>query len=283
MAEDGHDQGTWIGGLLDAAARGYEPDGERLRELVSARIAEQERKRDGVRPGLPGRLRLARAGHGTRAGRGGGLRTRLGGMFSAGAGIAAVAGAVAIAVGVTTMLAVTSSSPTTSGPGRAGDGGGAGGAVSRTGAPAGPAPSTTPGAGGTSLTGQAPDSFTTTERVDAASNPNWAQLDVVVTAKRPLTGLEITVRVAGCPGLDVTGFFDTGAYGAFTSSRAPGAGGSIGFVFGLAAGHTLSPGTVEFAVQFNHSATGWRAEQDTYRISAQPAAAPAVTVTEGAY
>lgn len=266
MAEDERDQGAWIGGLLDAAARGYEPDGERLRDLVSSRIAEQ----DGDRPRSARRARPA--------------RTRLNRTFSAGAGIAAVAAAVVIAVGVTTMLAVTSSSPTATGSPRAADGGPGPGAPTHTSTAAIPAPSNAPGSGGTAATPSQPaHSYVATERVDPQSNPNWAQLDVVVTAKQPLTALEITIRVAGCDGLAMPKSFDDGPYGVFASSSTSSADGSISYVFSLVAGHTFAPGTVEFAAQFSHAATGWRQDADTYRISVQTAAAPGAAVTDGAY
>lgn len=272
MAEDEHDQSTWIGGLMDAAARGYQPDGERLRELVASRIAQDDEAR-----GL-GRVRARGRRNGV------GARTRLGRTFSAGAGIAAVAGAVAIAVGVTTALAVTSSGPTTRGSGVGAGIVGAGTPGTHTTARTGAPPNTgSPSADASSASPAPSDAYVATGRIDQASNPNWAQLDVSVTAQKPLTALEITIQVPACPGLSKTGLFDTGAYGLFTASSATAPDGSVSYVFRLAAGHTFSPGTVEFAAQFNHGSTGWLPGADTYRISAQAAAEPDAAVTDGAY
>lgn len=275
---------------MDAAAGGYEPDGERLRDLVAARIAEQgEDRRSYSR-------RLARASR-----TGGRLRTRWDRLFSAGAGIAAVGAAVAIAVGVTTMLAVTSPGPAARGSGggykgAAATGGTGTSAVAATGASTNPAtaPGNTtnagsataapPGAVGSSAPSASSDSYVATEQVDQSSNPDWAQLDVVVTAEKPLTALQITIRVAECSGLGMPKSFDTGAYGTFTSSTSTAGDGSVSYVFSLVAGRGLAPGgTVEFAAQFNHGAAGWHPGADTYRISAQTAAAPDAAVTDGVY
>jgi hypothetical protein len=277
MAEDERDQGTWIGGLLEAAAHEYEPDGERLRDLVASRVAQEGDGRQALRRGF-GRGRRAGVAPG-----GGGLRTRLHRTFSAGAAIAAVGSAVAIAVGVTAMLAVTSPSPATDRSGvHIGDGttptGRAGTSTVVT-----AAPSTAASPGRTSPPLPSSDSYVATERVDQSSNPNWAQLDVVVTAKEPLTALEITISVADCAGLGMPKSFDTGAYGAFAASTASGPDGSVSYVFSLVPGQSLAPGTVEFAAQFNHGATGWSQGSDTYRISARTAGAAAPVVAEGAY
>ena len=274
-ADDERDQGTWIGGLIDAAAREYEPDGERLRELVAARIAEDA---DGRRSPSR-RLRSGRAGAA-------GLRTRLNRTFSVGAAIGAVGAAVAIAVGVTAMLAVGSPRANSTASG-VGGGPGASAAATVPGSTPSAAPSDTgPSAGRTSPpsgSAAASDSYTATERIDQASNPDWTQLDVVVTAKQPLTALVITIRVAECPGLGSPKSYDTGDYGAFGTSSATAPDGSVSFVFTLVAGQTLAPGTVEFAAQFNHGAAGWHAAADSYRISAQAAAAPGAAVTDGVY
>lgn len=275
MTEEQRDQETSIGELLDAAARDYEPDGERLRALVASRIAESEDAR-----GLPRIGRLAGGRGGTLRNRA--LRTWLERAFSAGAGIAAVAAAVAIAVGVTATLAVTSGGPAAGGPTENGGGTGPAGGPgkSSTGLRV---PTGTPEPQRSSAPPAAPDAYAATERVDQASNPDWAQLDVVFAAKKPVTALEITIRVAGCTGLGSTGFFDTGASGAFVSSESAGPDGSISYVFRLAAGVTLAPGTVEFAAQFNHGPAGWHPAGDTYRISAGTAGAPAPQVTSGGY
>ena len=286
MAEDQRDdQGTWVGGLLDAAARGYEPDTERLRALVAARIAEDAEDEEAADGRRSVSRRRAHGGWGGERG-GGGLRVRLHRTFSVGGAIAAVGAAVAIAVGVTAMLAVAS-------PGK----GTNASVIATPGTAPAAAPTASPGtaritASGTAtvpVTGAAPpsttaaDAYTATERVDEVSNPEWAQLDVVVTANKPLTGLEITIRVADCAGLGMLESFDTGAFGAFTSSTTTARDGSVSYVFSLVAGHTLAPGTVQFAAQFSHGATGWHAAADTYRISAQTASGPGAAVTEGVY
>lgn len=281
MTGEEHDRDSWVSGLIDAAARDYEPDTERLRDLVASRIAEYGDDR---------RAASRRLGRELRGG--GRLRTRLSRTVPVGAGIAAVGAAVAIAVGITTMLAVTS--PSTAASGAAVVRGGAGSrttAITTSGAAAAPStsPTTTPSAGGSPGSGAglrpsaSSGSYTATERVDQSSNAEWTQLDVVVTAKKPLTALVITISVADCAGLGMPKSYDDGPYGAFTTSTTTATDGSVDFAFTLTAGQTLAPGTVEFAAQFNHAATGWDRGADTYRISVQDAAAPDPAVTDGAY
>lgn len=264
MTEDDLDRGAWIGELLDAAADTYEPDGEHLRELVAERIA---RDADGRRPAW-------RRG---RRGAGRGLRALLDRTASTGAAIAAVAAAVAIAVAVTATLAVTSSSPATGGGPRR-----ASAAI----VPPDPAPDSarasasaspsahTKGAAGT------PDAYTVSARIDPVSTANavWTQLDVSVVATKPIsTPLEITIRVAGCPGFDQPASFTTAPSGSFAKSIVPGTGGATEFVFHLDAGQ--NPGTMEFAAQFGHAATGWSPAQDGYRVTG----AGGATTASGSY
>jgi hypothetical protein len=269
MAEDDRDRGAWIGELLDAAADAYEPDGERLRELVAERVA---RDADGRRPARrPGRRGVGR-----------GLRSLLDRTASTGAAIAAVAAAVAIAVGVTAALAVTSSSSAT---------GASGGGPRRTSAAVVPPdPAADPGRASASAsasrpahtTGSAatPDAYTVSARIDQSStaNPVWTQLDVSVVASKPISAaLDITIRVAGCPGFIQPASFTTAPSGSFAKSIVPGTDGTTEFVFHLDAGKYA--GTMEFAAQFGHAATGWNPAQDGYRVTG----AGGATTASGSY
>ena len=263
MAEDDRDRGPWIGELLDAEAAAYEPDGERLRELVAERIAQHEDGR-----GAPGRV-------GRRSG-GRGLRTLLGRTASTGATIAAVAAAVAVAVAVTATLAVTSSNPVT---------GGSGGGPRRAGAAiTAPDPAADPGRpsttasrpAGTTAAAATSDGYTVSARIDQSSTANavWTQLDVSIVATRPTTtALDITIRVAGCPGFTQPASYTNAPSGSFAKSIVPGTDGTTEFVFHLAAG--TNPGTMEFAAQFGHGATGWNPAEDGYRVTGPGGAATA--------
>jgi hypothetical protein len=87
-----------------------------------------------------------------------------------------------------------------------------------------------------------------------------------VIATRPLTTpLDITIRVAACPGFNQAASFGTAPSGSFSKSIVAGTDGATEFVFHLAAGQ--NPGTMEFAAQFGHAATGWVPAADTYRVA----------------
>lgn len=313
--DDGRDRDeAWLGALLEAAADGYEPDAERLRALVEARIANGPEERAGTGAagamragpgyGADARVRERRRRRPTRPVGRLGLLGRLGvAGIPAGIALTAIGAAAALAIGTTvavtahggrsTTIAIVAPSTGTDGapaasqsPSTPGTRPPAGTGGTRTASPGGAASSntaTSPGSAsaptGGSATGSA--AYSAVASLDAASNPNWAQLDVNLTVREPLTALVITITAAG-PGVSATGEFDSGASGLFTPAAATGPDGSITYTFRLNTGQTVPPGGIEFAAQFNHAATGWAASADGYRISAGPASAAPVVV-QGSY
>ncbi|QMU78382.1 hypothetical protein GXW83_24410 [Streptacidiphilus sp. PB12-B1b] len=119
--------------------------------------------------------------------------------------------------------------------------------------------------------------------IDAGSNSGWAQLDLNVAVRQPLTALDVTVKVSDCTGLAGTGAWDSGATGQFTETTSRGSDGSITYEFQLTPGDEVSPGTVVFAVQFNHASTSWNAADDTYYVSARTATSSSAHSVDGAY
>ena len=259
--DDGRDRDeVWLGALLEAAADGYEPDAERLRALVEARIADgaDERARTnaaGATRAEPGQGADPHAAPhvGGREWRGRrptrpvgrlGLLGRLGvAGIPAGVALTAIGAAAAFAVGMTVAVTAHGGRPATIAivaPSTAADGGAA---VSQSPSTPGARPSTGAGAthtaspdGGASSNTAAPpvsasvpangsatgsDAYDAVASLDAASNPNWAQLDVNLTVREPLTALEITITVAAGPGVSTTGSFDSGASGLFAPPPRP--------------------------------------------------------------
>jgi len=312
--DDGRDRDeAWLGALLEAAADGYEPDAERLRALVEARIADgaEERAETGAAgatragPGYGADARVRGRRRPTRPVGRLGLLGRLGvAGIPAGIALTAIGAAAALAIGTTVAVTAHGGRSTTIAivaPGTGTDGAptmsqspstpgtrpptGAGG--NRTASPSGAASSNTATSPvsasaptGGSATGSA--AYSAVASLDATSNPNWAQLDVNLTVREPLTALEITITVAAGPGVSETGEFDSGASGLFTPAAASGPDGSITYTFRLNTGQTVPSGGIEFAAQFNHAATGWAASADRYRVSAGPASAAPVVI-QGSY
>ncbi|TDT97941.1 cellulose binding domain-containing protein [Streptomyces sp. 846.5] len=215
----------------------------------------------------------ARARH-----RGGlGLLGRLGlAGLPAGVALAAIGTATALAVGATATIAVTSQhhhkeSVTVSAPGPTPSG-------SAPEQPGSSTPSTSPAATDRSTHPAASNSISASPTpsgllhaatsINSSSNVYWAQLDLSVTVKQPVTALDVRVRVSNCTGLAATGSWSSGSPGQFTETTTKNADGSITYEFQLAPGHQIAPGTVTFAVQFNHATTGWNAADDTYHVAA---------------
>ena len=308
----GQQDQPWLSGLLDAAAEQYEPDAERLKAMVTARISQQSDEAEAtISPAAPSRRsrrRAARTGRTRRLGFGLGLIGRLGlAGIPAGVALTTIGAAAALAVGATATIAVTSShdhrtvtiAAPSSTPGQGGSssqntGTGPSGGPSATGTATHPATATSSAATATS-TASAGNSATTnalttssalvsaTPSIDPASFSYWAQLDLVVTAKEPLTALDVTVKVSKCAGLGSTGSWDTGAIGQFSATSTTNSDGSITYEFELKSGQQVSPGTMTFAVQFNHAATGWNTADDTFYVSARTATSTGASAVQGPY
>lgn len=295
----GGDQELWLGEMLEAAADEYEPDADRLKALVAARIAQQSDESE-ARTTRRTRARggAARPG-GTSRRRGLGLLGRLGlAGIPAGVALATVGAAAALAVGATATIAVTSShddhsvtvaAPTSSPyPGSsAPQGTGPSEGASSAATTEATRQATTATSSATS-SGSTPSSSTSalvagTSSIGQASNANWSELDLSVTIKQPLTALHVTVKVSKCSGLSSTGSWNSGASGEFTEVTTTDSGGSITYEFELAKGDTATPGTLTFAVQFNHATSGWKAQYDTFYVAARTSTSTSASSVGGAY
>ena len=289
---------AWLGGLLEHAAAEYEPDTERLRARVDARI------------GAPPEGAAARRGR--RAARGPRRLALLGRLglagIPAGVALATIGGAAALAVGATATIAVTSNhNETTTVSVLTPHGGGSGGPSASQGtstspgaqpsgtgssAPASQGSHSSPGGSAsgsatTSATGTGGTNalFSVSALVDPGGNPDWSQLDVRIAAKQPLNSVTIRITVAACAGLASTGQFNTADSGTFTESETTNPNGSLTYTFTLDAGSTFAAKAQgpEFAAQFNHAGTGWNAALDTFSVDARTAGSAADTVIQGAY
>jgi hypothetical protein len=291
--DDGPEQALWLSELLDAAADEYEPDTERLKGLVSARIAQQSEESD-VTSALP--TRRARK---PRRRRGLGLIGRLGlAGIPAGVALSTIGAAAAIAVGATATIAVTSShdhhTVTVAGPSTSPE-------TATTDTAAGASPTSSAGESASSAaTGESTHPATSgagaatgstssssglvgaTASIDRASNTSWSQLDLVVAVNEPVTALHVTVKVSKCAGLASTGSFDT-VGSQFTEVTTTGSDGSITYEFDLVKGATLAPGSFTFAAQFQHATSGWKQQDDTYYVSARTASSTSASVADGTY
>jgi hypothetical protein len=285
VAEHGREESeAWLSELLDAAAEEYEPDADRLTAMVAARIAQQGEK-EGA-----GATRRARAGRSRR--RGLGLLGRLGlAGIPAGVALSTIGAAAAIAVGATATIAVTSShdrhtvtvaAPTTS-PGTGGASS-PGASPSEGASAAATTESTHPAAStsGTPISSSSSALVAATSSIATTSNGVWSELDLAVTVKQRLTALHVTVKVSKCEGLANTGSFDT-VGSTFTVAATKGSDGSITYEFDLAKGDTIAPGEYTFAAQFQHASAGWKAQDDTYYVSARTATSTSASSASGAY
>lgn len=283
--DDGREQALWLNELLDAAADQYEPDAERLTAMVTARIARQ-----GSSPDSPRSPRVRR--------RGLGLLGRLGlAGIPAGVALATIGAAAAIAVGATATIAVTSShdhhtvpvaGPSTS-PATGGGSSSPNPEPSEGASPAATGESTrtaTSSAGSTAGSTAASTSVAlvaATSSIGQASSPSWSELDLSVAIRQPLTALHVTVKVSKCAGLASTGTWNSGVGAAFTEKTTTDSGGSITYEFELAKGGQVQPGTLTFAVQFDHASSGWKPQDDTYYVSARTSTSTSASSAAGAY
>ena len=313
----------WLSELLDAAAEQYEPDAERLKAMVTARIAQQSyeaeptvtssratrKARRSAASASPSSASSSRRSDRNR-GRGRGLRLGLIGRLGlagipAGVALTTIGAAAALAVGATATIAVTSShdhhtvtiAAPSSTPGQGGPASQNTGTADASGSPATASngttkPSATSSSGATSHpspssseSGSTTSStlLAATPAIDNGSNSDWAQLDLTVDVKDPLTALHVTVKVSKCAGLSSTGLWDSGAIGQFTTTATTDSDGSITYEFELVRGDQVSPGTVTFAVQFDHAATGWNVADDTYYVAARTATSTSASSVQGAY
>jgi hypothetical protein len=279
---DGRNEERWLSELLDAAAEEYEPDSDRLKAMVAARIARQSDEKEAA---VTARRTTRR--------RGLGLLGRLGlAGIPAGVALSTIGAAAALAVGATATIAVTSShdhhTVTVAGPSATPDTGGgssASGTPSEGASSAATTESSHPvtSAAGTPVSTSSSDLVTATASIGQATNPSWSELDLAVAIKQPLTALHVTVKVSKCEGLATTGTFDTGAGGQFTETSTTDSAGAITYEFELVTGDQAGSGTVTFAVQFNHATSGWNPADDTYYVSARSSTSTSASTASGAY
>ncbi|GAA0691847.1 hypothetical protein GCM10010193_53000 [Kitasatospora atroaurantiaca] len=137
------------------------------------------------------------------------------------------------------------------------------------------APATTPQPGHTSA---APPGGTHTEdgplwadgSVDPHSNSFWAQSNVTLRTRKPLTALTVELRIAQTGGVRNTGSWQTLPGDDFTISVRED-NGVLVYRWTLKSGRTVPVGQHVFAGQYNHTAGGRDAHGDTYRADASTA------------
>ncbi|MER5710693.1 hypothetical protein [Streptomyces sp. NPDC002122] len=101
--------------------------------------------------------------------------------------------------------------------------------------------------------------------LDPGSNRWWAQGDVTVTTRTPVSGLVVDVRVARTAGVVSTGHWRTRPAEDFTVTvtEEPGA---LLYRWALKPGRSVPPGRHVFAVQYNHAEGVRDASADTYTV-----------------
>ncbi|MFE4620258.1 hypothetical protein ACFRJ7_29565 [Streptomyces sp. NPDC056747] len=101
--------------------------------------------------------------------------------------------------------------------------------------------------------------------LDPGSNRWWAQGDVTVTTRTPVSGLVVDVRVARTAGVVSTGHWRTRPAEDFTVTvtEEPGA---LLYRWTLKPGRTVPPGRHVFAVQYNHAEGVRDASADAYTV-----------------
>ncbi|MFE9561605.1 hypothetical protein ACFYM0_10895 [Streptomyces sp. NPDC006487] len=108
--------------------------------------------------------------------------------------------------------------------------------------------------------------------VDPHSNTYWAQSNVTLKARKPLTSLVVELRIALTEGVRDTGSWRTRPAADFDLS-ARREGGFLVYRWTLKPGRTVPSGEHVFAGQYDHAPGGRDAKDDTYRIEAATAAA----------
>lgn len=104
-------------------------------------------------------------------------------------------------------------------------------------------------------------------RVDPHSNRYWAQSNITLKAREPLTALTVELRVAQTGGVTHTGSWRSLPERDFTVSVREEAGALV-FRWSLRAGRTVPAGQHVFAGQYNHAEGSRYAGGDTYTASA---------------
>ncbi|MET9840123.1 hypothetical protein ABZZ01_20375 [Streptomyces virginiae] len=108
--------------------------------------------------------------------------------------------------------------------------------------------------------------------VDPHSNAYWAQSNVTLKARAPLTALVVELRIALTEGVKDTGSWRTRPAGDFDLTARE-EGGFLVYRWTLRPGRTVPSGEHVFAGQYDHAAGGRDAKDDTYRIDATAGAA----------
>lgn len=144
---------------------------------------------------------------------------------------------------------------------------------------AGPAPAPSPSASAGTATGrphtQVQDGYLWSDgSVDPHSNTFWAQSNITLKTSRPLTSLQVELRVALTPGVQSTGSWST-IPAADVDITLGQQNGMLVYRFVLRSGVTLAPGSYEFAGQYNHAGGGRDAGKDTYAATTGAGGSPA--------
>ncbi|WP_030671148.1 hypothetical protein [Streptomyces rimosus] len=109
--------------------------------------------------------------------------------------------------------------------------------------------------------------------VDPHSNAYWAQSNVTVQTKRPLTALTVELRIAQTGGVHDTGHWSTLPPADFTVSVGE-RDGVLVYRWTLKAGRTVPAGRHVFAGQYNHAEGGRDAKDDVYTATAEGPGGP---------
>ncbi|MFK8844336.1 hypothetical protein [Streptomyces sp. Ac-502] len=104
--------------------------------------------------------------------------------------------------------------------------------------------------------------------VDPYSNTYWAQSNVTLRTKRPLTTLTVELRIAQTGGVATTGHWSTLPPADFTVSVDE-HDGALVYRWTLKPGRTVPAGRYVFAGQYNHAAGGRDAKDDSYAATAR--------------
>ncbi|MCX4547046.1 hypothetical protein [Streptomyces sp. NBC_01565] len=116
--------------------------------------------------------------------------------------------------------------------------------------------------------------------VDPHSNAYWAQSNVTLKAREPLTALVVELRIALTEGVKDTGSWRTLPAADFDISARE-EGGFLVYRWTLKPGRIVPSGEHVFAGQYDHAAGGRDAKDDTYRIDAAGAAESGAAVWGG--
>ncbi|MFF3209896.1 hypothetical protein ACFYYB_04475 [Streptomyces sp. NPDC002886] len=103
--------------------------------------------------------------------------------------------------------------------------------------------------------------------VDPHSNTYWAQSNVTLKAREPLTSLVVELRIALTEGVRDTGSWRTRPAADFDLSARQ-EGGFLVYRWTLKPGRSVPSGEHVFAGQYDHAPGGRDAKDDTYRIDA---------------